>query len=39
MEALILGVVLMLSGLLAAGGTRAVLGVVLMAIMRDAATR
>jgi hypothetical protein len=35
METLVLGAALMLSGLLAAGGTRAVLGVVLL-VMRDA---
>lgn len=36
METVVLGAALMLSGLLAAGGTRAVLGVVLLAIMRNA---
>jgi hypothetical protein len=37
MEALVLGAALMLSGLLAAGSTRAVLGIILLAISRTAA--
>jgi hypothetical protein len=39
MEALILTAAMTLSGLLAIAGTRAVLGVVLFAITRDAAGR
>jgi hypothetical protein len=39
MEALILTAAMTLSGLLAIAGTRAVLGVVLLAITRDAAGR
>ena len=39
MEALTLTAAMMLSGLLAIGGTRVVLGVVLLAFTRDAASR
>jgi hypothetical protein len=39
MDALILTTVMTLSGLLAIGSTRALLGVVLLAITRDAARR
>jgi hypothetical protein len=39
MEALVLTAVMTLSGLLALAGTRAVLGVVLIAITRDTASR
>jgi hypothetical protein len=39
MEALVLVTALTLSGALALGGTRAVLGLVLMAIVRDTASR
>ena len=39
MEALVLVAAMTMSGLLALGGTRAVLGIVLLAIGRDAASR
>lgn len=39
METLVLTTVMMLSGLVAIGSTRAVLGVVLLAITRDSARR
>ena len=39
METLVLVGAMTLSGLLAIGGTRAVLGILLMAIVRDAASR
>ena len=39
MEALVLVAAMTMSGLLALGGTRAVLGLVLLAIVRDAADR